>query len=320
MGKILKAAAITGAALGAAYVAVGNLFYELALTKEGVAFSNKYMPAIDEETFEFFRTNELVKAGNEWFASTPMKKLVAYNESGERCHALLAEASEPSNVYVICCHGYGSRPADMGIYGLNFKRMGFNTVFPSLNGHYNSENRGISMGWLDRLLITAWVKYIVENNPDAQIILHGVSMGSAAVMMATGERMPENVKCCVADCGYTSVWDEFSVKIREYLHLPIFPFLYCARDAARIRGKFDFKKASALEQVQKSVTPTLFIHGDKDVFVPFWMQHPLYSKAVCEKEKLVVPGAAHAISAYVNPELYWGTVERFTAKYINQNT
>ena len=71
-----------------------------------------------------------------------------------------------------------------------------------------------------------------------------------------------------------------------------------------------------MDQVAKSHTPTLFIHGEEDTFVPFRMLDVVYNAAACEKEKLVVPGAAHAQSAETDPELYWGTVDAFVANYL----
>ena len=76
------------------------------------------------------------------------------------------------------------------------------------------------------------------------------------------------------------------------------------------------EEGSAVEQVKKSKTPTLFIHGEQDSFVPFEMLDIVYEAANCEKEMLVVEGAAHAASSSVNPNLYWGTIDNFIKKYI----
>ena len=59
---------------------------------------------------------------------------------------------------------------------------------------------------------------IIEENPDAKIILHGISMGGATVMMCAGENLPSNVKGIVDDCGYTSVWDIFSDELSVLFH------------------------------------------------------------------------------------------------------
>lgn len=40
--------------------------------------------------------------------------------------------------------------------------------------------------------------------------------------------------------------------------------------------------------------------------------------AACEKEKLTVEGAGHALSSSVAPALYWRTVEDFIAKYLDR--
>ena len=72
-----------------------------------------------------------------------------------------------------------------------------------------------------------------------------------------------------------------------------------------------------IKQIKKSTTPTLFIHGDKDGFVPFFMLDELYNASPVEKEKLIINGAAHARASYVNPKLYWKTVEKFQNNYIN---
>ena len=44
------------------------------------------------------------------------------------------------------------------------------------------------MGWDDRYDIMGWIDYLVSQNPQAQIILYGVSMGGATVMDVAGEK------------------------------------------------------------------------------------------------------------------------------------
>ena len=46
------------------------------------------------------------------------------------------------------------------------------------------------------------------------------------------------------------------------------------------------------------------------------MLDELYNAFSGEKEKLVIHGAAHAKASYVNPQLYWTTIETFLKKYI----
>ncbi len=147
--------------------------------------------------------------------------------------------------------------------------------------------------------------------------LHGVSMGAATVLMASGEDLPGNVKAVIADCGYTSEWDEFQ-READTLHIPWFPVLNATSVLSKVRDGYDFKQASALAQVKKSRIPTLFIHGSSDELVPYSMLGELYAAAACEKEELTVEGAGHALSSSVAPTLYWRTVEDFIAKYLDR--
>ena len=135
-------------------------------------------------------------------------------------------------------------------------------------------------------------------------------------MMATGEELPPNVKAAVEDCGYTSVWEEFAHQMRHGFHVPPFPMLHLVDRIARHRVGYGLKDASAIRQVAKSKTPTLFIHGEEDTFVPFAHLYRIFAAASCEKEMLPVPGAPHGLAAPTNPALYWGKVAEFLGKHV----
>jgi len=60
----------------------------------------------------------------------------------------------------------------------------------------------------------------------------------------------------------------------------------------------------------------LFIHGEDDTFVPFWMMDVLFEAVSCEKEKLSVPGADHGTASTADPDGYWSTVEAFVERYV----
>ncbi len=313
--KIVKGVAIVGAVTGGALFAAGNVFAYLSLTPNGVKRLNDGKP-IDPEIDIIFRNSEENRQGGLWFDASEPDRVFTFNKFSECLHAYFIKSDKPSDIYVIECHGFTSRPRDMGLYAKRFHEQGYNVLLPCLRGHDNSEHSYITMGWYDRLDVIDWIEYIVELNPNAKIILHGTSMGGATVMMTTGEELPENVVCAVEDCGYTSIWDEYSSQIMNIFHLPPFPFLNAANVVTKLRMKLDLKRASALEQVKRSKTPTLFIHGDRDTFVPFSMLQQLYDAAACEKEMLVVNDAPHSVSALLVPELYWSTVNKFIAKYI----
>lgn len=306
----------TLAGAGLSYWIIGNAFYERILSRHFVN-KNNAIPEVDNTFLDEIKNKKVFKNGSEWFLAHMPEDTEIVSLRGDTIHANIIEAKKPSDVYAVCTHGYTSSPYGMAMFGYEFHKMGYNVLFPYLRGHSKSESDYVSMGYYDHLDIIDWISYIVSTNSNAKIILFGVSMGAATIMMATGTKLPDNVKCAIEDCGYTSVWEEFIVQAKAIFHLPPFPLLYAANTVAKIRGGLDFKKTAPVEYVRKSKTPTLFIHGDKDKFVPFWMLDILYDNASCEKEKLVVPGAEHAVSAQINPDLYWSTVKKFVNKYID---
>ena len=123
--------------------------------------------------------------------------------------------------------------------------------------HGKSEGKYIGMGWLDKDDLKCWINLIIEQNNNAEIILHGSSMGAATVLMASGDALPNNVKAIIEDSGYTSVWDIFASEAKARFNLPTFPILNMFELVANVRAKYDIKEASAVEQVKKSNVPKI---------------------------------------------------------------
>ena len=84
-----------------------------------------------------------------------------------------------------------------------------------------------------------------------------------------------------------------------------------------VKAGYSLKEASPIKQVAKSKTPILYIHGDKDDFVPYYMMDELYNATSSQKSKLTIKNAGHGKADLVNPSLYWNTVSNFLDKYIN---
>lgn len=292
---------------------VGNYFYNLALnpnTPKDIVFGT---PEEAEATSGQVLDSDVTWLLNdsnytdEYITSSDKLKLHSYKVTNQN----------NSNKWVIAVHGYTSEGINMSTYAKHYYDNGYNVLIPDLRAHGLSEGNYIGMGWDDRLDIISWINYILNENPNAEIILHGVSMGAATVLMTSGEEIPSNVKAIVADCGYTSVWDEFAYQLDDLFSLPEFPILNVSSMVAKIRAGYFLGEASSLKQVKNSKTPILYIHGDKDDFVPYYMMEELYNATSSEKEMLTIKGAEHAKASEVDPETYWNTVNNFINKYMN---
>ena len=296
--------------LVATYFIIGNYFYNISLNpkKDKTFILGGY-----EETEEQLQKLEEQRI---WLEENSKDVYINTTNNGNlKLHAYEI-TMEDSDVWVIAVHGYMSKASALTRFAQKFEERGYNVLMPDLRGHGFSEGKYVGMGWHDRLDIIDWINYILEKNQNNKIILFGISMGAATVMMATGEKLPNNVKLAISDCGYTCVWDEFCHQMNKLFDLCEFPILNAANTVCKIKAGYSFREASAIEQLKKSKTPTLFIHGSEDDFVPFEMLDKVYEAAASEKEKLVVKGAEHGQSSAVNPEIYWSTVDNFIARYL----
>lgn len=266
--------------------------------------------------FERNADNVNLIAGYKWYDENYKQEVTIKSRKGINLHATEFRNPSNSNVWVIEIHGWTNVKRESSSYAMEFYRRGFNVLLPDLRGHDHSESKFVSMGWLDRLDMVDWINSIVAENPKAKIIIHGVSMGGATTMMTTGEELCENVVLAIEDCGYSSVKDIFvdqcirKYKIPPKLAIPAGTFVN------KLINGFFFGEASAVEQLKKSKTPTLFIHGDKDDFVLPQNLDIVYNACAAPKEKYVVKGAEHAVSSHWFHEEYWSVVDKFLDKYL----
>lgn len=303
-----------------ATIGIGNYFVDYAILRSGnggdreVKNADSLEVAIiqneDKSIIEENRKSEKELA-NEWIKTTTNKKVEVEAKDEITLRGTEYLLKEQSDKWVIVLHGYHSNPDSVISIGMHFSEKGYNVLIPSMRASNESEGEYIGMGWLDKDDLKCWINLIVEENKNAEIVLHGSSMGAATVVMASGDELIGNVKAIIEDSGYTSAWDIFASEAKARFNLPTFPILNMFELVANIRAKYDIKEASALEQVKKSNTPILFIHGDADDFVPEAMCEKLYEAAKCKKDKLIIHNAGHTESKYKEPETYYNKIFEF---------
>ena len=252
-----------------------------------------------------------------WLEYAECRKLSAETEDG---YILVAEefpADEDSHKWALVLHGYTGWKEEMYPFAYWYHEEGYHVVVPDLRCQGESEGDFIGMGWTDHYDCNLWIDYILQQDPEARIVLHGQSMGAATALMMTGENnVSEHIAAVISDCAYTDAYSMFGEKIKEWFYLPAFPLVDSACVVLKLRGGYNLKDASAINAVQKSSTPTLFIHGDKDAMIPVQMTKDLYEAASCPKEILIVEGAGHAQAQDKDPETYYETIKAFLEENI----
>jgi fermentation-respiration switch protein FrsA (DUF1100 family) len=252
-----------------------------------------------------------------WIKTQPYETVSIQSFDGLRLVGYYLPAASPSARTVILAHGYSSRGLHMSEFARFYsERLGYNVLMPDARGHGESEGDYIGFGWHERLDYLRWIDWVLGRaGADSRIVLHGISMGGATVLMASGEPLPPNVRAIVEDCGYTSAYDELAYQLRRMYGLGPAPIIPDTSKLTKERAGYTFEEASALDQVRKSRTPILFIHGDADTFVPFEMVRILYDACPSEKELFIVSGAGHGEAFGKDRQGYEAAVEAFLRKH-----
>lgn len=240
--------------------------------------------------------------------------------AGERQHAYYLACDDACGKTAVLVHGYKDSAIKFFYFGRMYNRdLHYNVLMPDLHAHGLSDGNDIQMGWKDADDVLNWIKVAEEvfrdDNYRTAMIVHGVSMGAATTMNVSGKDLPEYVNAFVEDCGYTSVWEEFSMQLKEKFGLPAFPLMHSTSLICNMKYGWNFKEASPLISVSRCTRPMLFIHGDADDFVPFSMMQPLYDAKPEPKEFWVAPGSAHANAYRDHPEEYTAVVRQFLDKW-----
>ncbi len=221
----------------------------------------------------------------------------------------------PNSPLELIFHGYGGNSErDLSGGVERCFALGRSVILIDQRGAGRSDGNIASFGINERKDCISWIEFAGKKfGNDRPVIIGGVSMGAATVMMASGEELPENVVCVMADCGYSSA-EEIIKKVIKDMKLPpnlLYPFI---RLGGKIFGHFDIDETSPVRAVAKSKTPIIFIHGDADDFVPHSMSVACFNAAKAPKKLVTIEGAGHGLAFPKNPQKYIDSLRDFESE------
>ena len=231
MEGIAIIAAAAAAAAAVLTVAIGTFFVRFAVMRKD-RFNPMIMPEAEKESSaQHEKRQRIIKENAEAFRryaeafmaerGTEMAEIVSSDGIPLKAEVHPADGHR----WAILIHGYMGNRMMMRNPAAVYSSWGYSTLLPDNRAHGESGGKWVGMGWLDKDDIRLWIDWIAERDPEARIVLHGISMGGATVMMASGLELPENVRAAVEDCGYTSVWDIFRDELKAVFQLFVFCFV-----------------------------------------------------------------------------------------------
>ena len=222
--------------------------------------------------------------------------------------------------YVLLCHGYkGSGFGDFAYTARFLHENGCSLLFIDQRCCGLSEGKYITFGAKEQRDVQQWAYYIAKKNKEKlPVYLYGESMGAASALMASGHKLPKEVKGLIADCGFHSMKKQLQDIAANWFHLNWVGLMLLRVDLfCGILGGFRMKDADTTYAMRTNKRPVLFFHGGKDSYVD--PKNTRYNYALCRapKEIVIIPEARHLCSPYVNPELYRRKLLEFFAKCDN---
>lgn len=325
--RIIKTIIIITIALLTVYVVICNFLVSACLVP---SFMEK-LDAFEEVTVQSYGAQiktdditvnhkELIKETNEWISSVKESESFVrhevYTDDGYKLIGIEFLPQTTSHKYALVLHGYTGWKEEMYPYAMHYVLEGYDTFVPDMRCSGKSEGDYIGMGLTDSVDCLKWIDIILKKDPEAQIIIHGQSMGGATALMMSGlSDLPSNVVAIVSDAAYTDAYSMFGDKITEWFNLPPFPLVDGACLMLRLRGGYNLKDAAPINAVKKSHTPILLIHGDKDAMIPVSMCYQLYEATSSDKEMYIVKGAGHAQTIDKDITAFWTVIDAFIQKY-----
>ncbi|WP_203246355.1 alpha/beta hydrolase [Sporosarcina beigongshangi] len=292
-------------------------FYELAIKRGPKDFlQNNADLEVSDQTMELFLNGEWI----DWVNAQQFEQLTLTSRDGLKLSGYYLPAAVPTDKLVVLTHGYLGHAKQMGLFGQYYHHdLGYNIFMPDARGHGKSEGNYYGFGWPDRLDLIDWTQTLVKKlGPDSKVVYHGLSMGAATVLMASGEdELPHQVKAIIADSPYMSVYQLFAYQMNRMFYLPAFPLLDSTSLLTKIRAGYSFREASALKAVEKSNVPVLYIHGEGDTFVPTKLTKELYRHTESDAELFLVPDANHGESFALAQDEYKVRMDDFLSLYVN---
>jgi len=218
---------------------------------------------------------------------------------------------------VVAMHGWRSSwSQDFGMIADFLHDNGCSVLYAEQRGQNSSGGDHMTFGLLERYDCLDWINWVNENSPgELPIYLAGISMGATTVLMATGLELPCNVRGVVADCGFTSPYAIWKYVTEENLHLSYKLHGNLVERLCQRKIRMGAKAYSTIDAMNGCQIPVLFIHGADDTFVPVTMTYENYRACTAPKQLLIVPGAQHGLSYYVEQEKYEKAVNEFWKTY-----
>ena len=250
--------------------------------------------------------------------SPPHEDVYVKSKDGLRLHGVLYRFGDENSPLGICFHGFRGNKFRDFCGGLQILRQaGCNVILVDQRSHNESEGRYLTFGAKESEDVLCWVNKGIElYGNKVKIAIQGISMGAATVLMAAAFRpLPDNVKCVIADCPFSSPFSifEFSEKT---LHIPAKVVDFYSGLTGLLFCGVNFAKYDLLKGLKNNKLPILMLHGQKDSIVPTTNSVNMKERYPDMIQLELFPNADHGMSYFDGKERYINCCLEFLKKNV----
>ncbi len=227
---------------------------------------------------------------------TPADVGLGYEEVGLRASDGLRLSAwfveRGSSLAVVLVHGWGASRASRHVLetAAIYEEAGFDVLMLDLRAHGESDGERVTLGYREVRDVWAALSWL-EKRGYEQVVLHGWSMGGAAVIQVAPET---GVAAVVEESAYADLHPLLRGRIPEVSGLPAFftPGVFLAGRYLLGIDPLAVRPVEEAKQLSREGVPLMIIHSRDDELVPF--EH-------AEELAKVHPGAAFwEISGYAH--------------------
>lgn len=231
------------------------------------------------------------------------------NPTGEGLETWFVAGRDGAPV-VLLFHGYAATKSTLLSAAMVFHRLGYGTLLVDFYGSGGSSGSGTTVGVKEADDVAATFTYAVNNWPQRQIVLYGISMGGAAVLRAIALHgvKPDGA---IIEATFDSLLNTAKNRFRS-MGLPPSPFTELLLFWGSVQQGFNFFSHNPAEYAEKVNCPTLVLHGEKDARVTLAEAHRIAVALGKHGRFVSFPGVPHMAIVDARRDHWSKEVDEFT--------
>ncbi len=250
-------------------------------------------PATPKNFGLFYTTHQIKKSQSEWLEAWLIPSQLSFSKG----------------TIILFPGHFGTKGSQLILPAQSFSQLGYDTFLIDFQGVGGSSGNRVTIGIKEAQDVVTAVKYAQELKPNSQIILYGVSMGSAAILRAISlnDIKPNAI---ILELPFLRLTDTIKTRFKHH-HIPTLLTTELVIFWAGIQHNFNGFNHNPIDFAQDVNCPTLLIHGQQDSWTTVEEIKLLFNNFQGDKQLVISPNSGHQQLIGVNKNLWNDTIKKF---------